>query len=302
MYSDVVLGVSLHHFETLLTKAKKEHNVDVDSKLPVEVLKSLVRNYKEIVKRELGRPFPEDPKDQLWGAIGAVFGSWMAARAVSYRKINGYPEDWGTAVNVQTMVFGNMGDDCATGVAFTRDPGTGHKRFFGEFLPNAQGEDVVAGIRTPMPINAESSTDKNAQTLEKLFPENYKQLVDLYQKLEKHYRDMQDIEFTIQKGKLFMLQTRSGKRTANAAIRIAVDMVHEKLINQEEGILRVSADQVEKLLHPRLDPKAKKTVLAKGLPASPGAAAGVVVFTPEEAVELKEKGTDCLSGQARDFS
>lgn len=294
MYSDVVLGVSLEHFETLLTKAKKEHNVEVDSKLPVEVLKSLVRNYKDIVKRELGKPFPDDPKEQLWGAIGAVFKSWMAARAISYRKIHGLPEDWGTAVNVQTMVFGNMGDDCATGVAFTRDPGTGHKRFFGEFLPNAQGEDVVAGIRTPMPINAESATDKKLPTMEQLYPENYKQLVDLYMKLEKHYRDMQDIEFTIQRGKLFMLQTRSGKRTATAAIRIAVDMVHEKLIAKDEAILRVAPDQIEKLLHPRLDPKAPKKVLAKGLPASPGAAAGEVVFSPEDAVELKKDGKDCL--------
>ncbi len=294
MYSDVVLGVEKEHFEKLLSSAKKEHNVVIDSKLPSSVLKDLVRQFKNIVREHTGKAFPEDPKEQLWGAIGAVFRSWMAPRAVSYRKIHGLPEDWGTAVNVQVMVFGNQGDDCATGVAFTRDPSTGEKRFFGEFLPNAQGEDVVAGIRTPYPINSESTLDKNIQTMETMFSENYKELVTLYKKLEAHYRDMQDIEFTIQKKKLFLLQTRSGKRTPAAAIKTAVDMVNEKLITKEEAVSRVSPNDLEKILHPRLDPKAKKDVIAKGLAASPGAASGEVVFSSEEAVELAKNGKKVL--------
>jgi pyruvate, orthophosphate dikinase len=291
MYSDVVLGVSLHHFETLLDQAKRKAGTEEDSALPADALKKLVQDYKEVVKRETGKPFPLDTKAQLWGAIGAVFSSWMAPRARSYRRIHKLPEHWGTAVNVQAMVYGNMGEDSATGVAFTRDPSTGEKRFFGEFLPNAQGEDVVAGIRTPLPINMESVTDgKGEVTLEKSFPKSYAELVTLYRKLEAHYHDMQDIEFTIQKGKLFMLQTRNGKRTASAAIRIAVDMVREGLIQPDEAILRVTPEQIEQLLHPRLDPRAKKSVIAKGLPASPGAASGVVVFSSEEAEENKKHG------------
>ena len=225
------------------------------------------------------------PWDQLWGAVGAVFGSWMNPRANTYRKLNDIPESWGTAVNVQSMVFGNMGDDCATGVAFTRDPSTGDRKFFGEFLVNAQGEDVVAGIRTPQPINTASrqaSTEK-LPTLEEIMPKPYKELVKVYQKLEKHYRDMQDIEFTIERGKLYMLQTRNGKRTAAAALKIAVDMVKERLISKQEAIMRIRPEQLDQLLHPTLDPKADKEVLAKGLPASPGAATGQVVFDPDTA-------------------
>src|SRR5690606_32993798 len=236
---------------------------------------------------------PEDPWEQLRGAIGAVFASWMNPRANTYRKLNDIPTSWGTAVNVQAMVFGNMGDDCATGVAFTRDPSTGEKKFFGEFLVNAQGEDVVAGIRTPQPINEDSRTDetRDMPTLEKLLPKAYRELEKVYRKLEKHYRDMQDIEFTIEKGRLFMLQTRNGKRTAAAAMKTAVDMVAEKLITKEEAVLRISAEQLDQLLHPRLDPKARKEVIAKGLPASPGAACGQAVFDPDTAEKwVKELG------------
>ncbi len=220
--------------------------------------------------------------------------SWNSARARSYRRIHKLPGDWGTAVNVQAMVFGNMGPDSATGVAFTRDPSTGEKKFFGEFLPNAQGEDVVAGIRTPMPINKESATDAKAETMEALFPEAYRELVKLYQILEKHYRDMQDIEFTVEKGKLYMLQTRTGKRTAGAAVRIAVDFVNEGLISKKEAVLRVTPAQIEQLLHPRLDPRHPKNVIAKGLPASPGAASGEVVFSSDEAEEYQRNGKDCV--------
>jgi pyruvate,orthophosphate dikinase len=290
MYSDVVLGISPHHFETLLDQAKRERSVENDAELPAADLKRLVAEFKKIVVREIGQPFPVEPRTQLWGAIGAVFGSWMAARAVSYRRIHKIPEDWGTAVNVQAMVFGNMGDDCATGVAFTRDPSTGEKRFFGEFLINAQGEDVVAGIRTPCPINRESSADSRLTTLEQALPECYRELVKQQAFLEKHYRDMQDIEFTVQKGKLYLLQTRSGKRTASAAVRIAVDMVNEGLIRSDEAIGRVTPTQIEQLLHPRLDPRAPKNVIAKGLPASPGAACGEVVFSSEEAETLRKQG------------
>ncbi|NBY19107.1 pyruvate, phosphate dikinase [bacterium] len=294
MYSDVVLGVSPHHFETLLDESKRRTAVTVDSHLPVDELKGLVKNFKEIVKKETGQIFPEDVKDQLWGAIGAVFKSWMSSRAVSYRRIHKIPEDWGTAVSVQAMVFGNMGEDCATGVAFTRDPSTGDKRFFGEYLQNAQGEDVVAGIRTPCPINKESSNGSSLPTLEQQFSKVYLELVEVYRKLEKHFTDMQDIEFTIQKGKLYLLQTRTGKRTASAAVRIAVDMVREGLITPEIAVLRVAPEQLEQLLHPRLDPKALKTVMAKGLPASPGAASGEVVFSSEEAEALKKAGRKCV--------
>jgi len=286
MYADVVLEVSTHHFESLLDQARRKRGVAEDSQLTAEDLKKLVADFKQCVLRETGKAFPSDPQEQLWGAISAVFRSWMSARAVSYRRIHRLPESWGTAVNVQAMVFGNMGDDCATGVAFTRDPSTGEKRFFGEYLRNAQGEDVVAGIRTPCPINAASAGESKLPTLEATFPETYRELVTLYQMLEKHYRDMQDIEFTIQKNKLYLLQTRTGKRTASAAVRIAVDMVREKLISPSEAILRVTPAQIEQLLHPRLDPRADKKVIAKGLPASPGAASGEVVFSSEEAEKV----------------
>lgn len=294
MYSDVVLNISSHHFESLLDDAKRRADVSSDNQLPVAELKKLVVDFKQVVIRENGRPFPSDVKEQLWGAIGAVFKSWMSSRAVSYRRINKIPEDWGTAVSVQAMVFGNMGDDCATGVAFTRDPSTGEARFFGEYLKNAQGEDVVAGIRTPCPINKASSNGSSLPTLEEQFPKSYSELVELYKKLEKHFTDMQDIEFTIQKNKLYLLQTRTGKRTASAAVRIAVDMVQEGLITSDAAVLRVAPEQLEQLLHPRLDPKAPKTVMAKGLPASPGAASGEVVFSSEEAEALKKAGRKAI--------
>lgn len=285
MYSDVVLNVNTSYFETALEHKKADIGVELDTELKAEHLKALVKEFKNIVMEQTGKKFPEDPMEQLWGAIGAVFGSWVNPRANTYRKINNIPESIGTAVTVQAMVYGNMGDDCATGVAFTRDPSTGEKKFFGEFLINAQGEDVVAGIRTPQPINAESFNDSNKHlpTLDKALPPAYKELVTLYQKLEKHYHDMQDIEFTIQKGKLFMLQTRNGKRTAAAAVKIAVDMVNEKLIDKKEAVKRVTPEQLDQLLHPRLDPKAKKDVIARGLPASPGAVTGKIVFDPDTA-------------------
>ena len=250
MYSDVVLGIHSNQFEIALEDLKHDRGFTQDTELTAEDLQHLVKQYKQIVRAQ-GKQFPEDPWDQLWGAVGAVFGSWMNPRANTYRKLNDIPESWGTAVNVQSMVFGNMGDDCATGVAFTRDPSTGAKKFFGEFLVNAQGEDVVAGIRTPQPINSESrqaSTEK-LPTLDDLMPKAYGQLVKAYQRLEKHYRDMQDIEFTIEKGKLYLLQTRTGKRTAAAALQIAVDMVKEKLISKEEAVLRVRPEQLDQLLH-----------------------------------------------------
>jgi len=291
MYAEVVMGVSSHHFESLLDQAKRRQGVESDAELKVEELKKLVAEYKSSVQRESGKAFPVEPGAQLWGAIGAVFGSWGSARAASYRRIHKIPEDWGTAVNVQTMVFGNMGDDCATGVAFTRDPSTGERKFFGEFLPNAQGEDVVAGIRTPMPINQESATPGNQlATMEQLFPDTYAELVRLYQLLEKHYKDMQDIEFTVQQKKLFLLQTRTGKRTPSAAVRIAVDMVNENLITKDIAISRVTPTQIEQLLHPRLDPRVEKKVVTKGLPASPGAASGEVVFSSEEAENYRKAG------------
>ena len=289
MYSDVVLDVHSNQFENALEDLKHERGVELDTELTADDLKGLVTKYKQIV-RAAGKKFPEDPWEQLWGAVGAVFSSWMNPRAITYRKLNDIPQEWGTAVNIQSMVFGNMGDDCATGVAFTRDPSIGTRKFFGEFLINAQGEDVVAGIRTPQAINEESRQESHTEegderlpTLEAVMPTAYKQLVAVYQKLEKHYRDMQDIEFTIERGTLFMLQTRSGKRTAAAAMKIAVDMVHEKLITKREAILRVKPDQLDQLLHPCLDPKAHKEVLAKGLPASPGAATGQIVFDPDTA-------------------
>ncbi len=289
MYSDVVLGIHSNHFEVLIEDMKHEKGVEEDTELSADDLKTLVSKFKNIVRAN-GKQFPMDPWEQLDGAIGAVLSSWMNPRAITYRKLNDIPVSWGTAVNVQSMVFGNMGDDCATGVAFTRDPSTGDKRFYGEFLINAQGEDVVAGIRTPLPINKSSQTSQHlATTLEATMPKAYGDLVKVYQKLEKTYRDMQDIEFTIERGTLYMLQTRSGKRTAQAAIKIAVDMVKEKLITEKEAVMRVSPDQLDQLLHPRLDPKAKKEIIAKGLPASPGAAFGQVVFDPDTAQKWVEE-------------
>ncbi|ALC17737.1 pyruvate phosphate dikinase [Desulfuromonas soudanensis] len=282
MYSNVVLGMDGDILEHILEQAKEKRGVHQDTDLTAADLKEMVGLFKNKVKETLGREFPGDPQEQLWGAIGAVFGSWMNPRANTYRKLNNIPSEWGTAVNIQSMVFGNMGDDCATGVAFTRNPSTGEHLFFGEFLVNAQGEDVVAGTRTPQPIN-KAGGDGSLPSMEEVMPECYGQLMKAQQILEKHYRDMQDIEFTIEKGKLFMLQTRNGKRTANAAVKIAVDMVKEGLISERDAILRVAPEQLDQLLHPSLDPSAPKTVIAKGLPASPGAASGEVVFSADEA-------------------
>ncbi|MDK9719389.1 MAG: pyruvate, phosphate dikinase [Trichlorobacter sp.] len=290
MYSDVVMGMDKHALEHLLELKKAEKNVHLDTDLTAADWKDLVAQFKAKIKAELGQEFPEDPKQQLWGAIGAVFGSWMNQRAITYRKLNNIPADWGTAVNVQSMVYGNMGEDCATGVAFTRDPSTGDNYFYGEYLVNAQGEDVVAGIRTPQPINNHQKKPGDLPSMEEVLPECYHQLADIRSILEKHYKDMQDIEFTIEKGKLFMLQTRNGKRTAQAAIKVAVDMVAEGLIDEKTAVLRVAPSQLDQLLHPSLDPKAEKKIIAKGLPASPGAAGGTVVFTADEAEELAKNG------------
>ena len=279
MFSDVVLGVDLDKFEKRLEQARDAAGVKEDYKIPAEELKKLVEDYKQIVA-DAGHTFPTDPWKQLRLAIDAVFRSWNTQRAITYRKINNIPEDYGTAVNVVTMVFGNLGDDCGTGVCFTRSPSTGENKLFGEYLINAQGEDVVAGIRTPMPIASLGET----------MPEVYKQFCDIAKLLENHYRDAQDIEFTVEKGKLYILQTRNGKRTAAAAVRIAMDMLHEGLIDAETAVSRVAPEQVEQLLHPQLDPKAKRNVLVKGLPASPGAAVGKVVFDADEAAERGGKG------------
>jgi len=280
MFSEIVMGIPHKVFEELLDKKKKEKGVNLDYELDADALKELVEEYKTKVRELTGKEFPQNPQEQLWMAIEAVFKSWNNKRAIEYRKLHRIPDDWGTAVNVQTMVFGNMGFDSATGVAFTRDPSTGEKILYGEYLPNAQGEDVVAGIRTPKPISE----------LEKEMPEAYKQLVEIFDRLEKHYRDMMDLEFTIEKGKVYLLQTRVGKRSARAEVKIAVDMVKEGLITKEEAIMRVDPKRVEQLLHPMVDPKAPKNVIAKGLPASPGAASGKVIFDSEEAAELAEKG------------
>ena len=296
MYSDVVLGVDHYVFEEIIDEVKAQAGVELDTELSVDNLKKLVKEYKEKVNEELGRPFPNDVSEQLWGGIGAVFDSWMSARAVTYRRIHEISEDWGTAVNIQSMVFGNMGDTSATGVAFTRNPSTGAKEFYGEYLINAQGEDVVAGIRTPQNITkiARVEAGSDLPSMEETMPAVYNQLVEVYKKLEGHYRDMQDIEFTVQDAKLWMLQTRSGKRTAAAALKIAVDMVKENLITKEEGINRIDPSALDQLLHPSLDPKAPKQVIAKGLPASPGAASGEVVFTAEDAEDAKSKGKDVI--------
>ncbi|HTT67421.1 MAG TPA: pyruvate, phosphate dikinase [Gemmatimonadales bacterium] len=282
MYGDVVLGLkgSRSPFEPLLAAKKKAKKVERDIDLPAEDLRALVGEYKAALKKLLPSGFPEEPEAQLWGAIEAVWRSWMGDRAVAYRRIHHVPETLGTAVSVMAMVFGNFGEDSGTGVAFTRDPSTGEKRFFGEFLVNAQGEDVVAGIRTPEPV----------ELMAKKFPPAYQQLVDTYQRLEKHYRDMQDLEFTVERGKLFLLQTRNGKRTGAAAVRVAVDMVGEKMLTEQEALLRVSPDALDQLLHPMVDPAAPCTVLATGLPASPGAAAGQVVFEAHEAFDWAKDG------------
>jgi pyruvate,orthophosphate dikinase len=294
MYGDVVLGVDHYEFESLLEEKKQQKNIKDDVELTAEDLEDLTKQFKSKIKEATGEEFPEDPKTQLWGAIGAVFNSWMIERAITYRKLNDISDEWGTAVSVQSMVFGNMGDDCATGVAFTRNPSTGENALYGEYLINAQGEDVVAGIRTPGSITIKSKNEQKSdqKAMEETLPDLYKELTDVYHKLEQHYRDMQDIEFTIEQDKLWILQTRSGKRTAKAAVKIAVDMVAENLISKEEAIQRIDPASIDQLLHPTLDPNDKKEVIAKGLPASPGAAVGKVVFTSEDAeswVAKKEK-------------
>jgi pyruvate,orthophosphate dikinase len=296
MFSNVVLNVGHHHFEEVIEGQKRKKGITQDTDLKAEDWKEAIQEYKKIVQHETGQPFPQDARDQLWGAIGAVFGSWMNQRAIIYRKLNNIPSDWGTAVNVQAMVFGNMGQDCATGVAFTRNPSTGENKFYGEYLVNAQGEDVVAGIRTPQHLTKEGreANGSNLPSMEEVMPEVITQLLAVREKLEKHYRDMQDIEFTVEKGRLFMLQTRNGKRTAKAALKIAVDMVNEGLISQAEAVQRIDAASLDQLLHPTLDPKAKKNVIAKGLPASPGAASGQLVFSADKAEDLASKGTAVL--------
>ncbi|CAA7621502.1 Pyruvate, phosphate dikinase [Magnetospirillum sp. LM-5] len=285
MYSDVVLGVDHHHFEEILEEAKDDRNVKLDTELSADDWKKVVAKYKDKVKAALGRPFPQDVHEQLWGAVGAVFGSWMNQRAITYRRLHDIPESWGTAVNVQAMVFGNMGEDCCTGVCFTRDPSTGDNDFYGEFLINAQGEDVVAGIRTPqqLTIHGRELQRSDLPSMEEAMPVVFKELNAIRHKLEAHYKDMQDMEFTVQQGRLWMLQTRTGKRTTKAALKIAVDMAREGLITRKDAIGRIDPAALDQLLHPTLDPKASRTMLARGLPASPGAASGKVVFSAEDA-------------------
>ena len=292
MYSNVVLGIEHHHFEDILEEYKERRNLQLDTDLTAADWQALIPHYKALVQEKLDKPFPQDPAEQLWGAIGAVFGSWMNARAIKYRDMHDIPASWGTAVNVQAMVFGNMGDTSATGVAFTRNPSTGEKALYGEFLINAQGEDVVAGIRTPQDITeaARIKASSSKASMEAAMPEAYAELVRIYGILEKHYRDMQDMEFTVERGKLWMLQTRNGKRTAKAALKIAVDLASEKLITQEEAILRIEPLALDQLLHPTIDPKAERNRIASGLPASPGAASGEIVFNSAAAEEAKKAG------------
>lgn len=308
MYGDVVMGLKpvskedIDPFEEIMDHLKSERRVKGDLELTVSDLKELVSRFKSIIKKRLGQDFPDDPMEQLWGAINAVFGSWNNERAILYRKMNQIEDSWGTAVNVQAMVFGNMGDTCATGVAFTRDPATGEKIFYGEYLVNAQGEDVVAGIRTPQQITVEGSrrwSERNNMdealrrrdfpALEEQMPEAYQQLVEVYKRLESHYRDMQDIEFTIQDQKLWMLQTRNGKRTAAAAVKIAVDMVNEGLIDKQTALMRIDPQSLDQLLHPTFDASAERNVITRGLPASPGAATGKVVFHADDAEEWSKR-------------
>ncbi|OHD65405.1 MAG: pyruvate, phosphate dikinase [Spirochaetes bacterium RBG_13_51_14] len=313
MYGDVVMGLKPESkdendpFEEAMDRLKKKRKIKMDLDLTVDDLKELVSQYKALIKKKLKKDFPTDANEQLWGAIGAVFGSWMNERAILYRKMNAIEDSWGTAVNVQAMVFGNMGDDCATGVAFTRDPSTGDSSFYGEYLINAQGEDVVAGIRTPQQVTiagsrkwakeniiSEPERKKKYPSLEEYMPQAYRQLDDIYKKLEKHYRDMQDIEFTIQNQKLWMLQTRNGKRTAAAAVKIAFDMVNEGLISKEEALMRIDPASLDQLLHPTFDPKAKRSVITRGLPASPGAGVGKVVFNADDAAAWSSKGENVI--------
>lgn len=292
MFANVVMGLNTSILESQLEDLKEAREYKEDTDLDAQDLEELVDVYKQVLLEEFGKKFPQDPTEQLWSAIGAVFSSWNNSRAKKYRQLNGFSDEWGTAVNVQSMVFGNTGESSGTGVCFTRDPSTGEKIFFGEYLLNAQGEDVVAGIRTPAPINDSSKNDSNNElkTLEEVMPSVFKELVDIYEKLELHYKDMQDIEFTIEDNKLYILQTRNGKRTVNAALKIAVDLVEEKILTKKEAIMKIAPEELDKLLHPRLDPKAKKISLTKGLPASPGAACGQIVFDSETAQIWSEEG------------
>jgi len=296
MFGNVVMGVDHYQFEEILEETKLDRGVVLDTDLSADDWRAIVGNYKSLIEREIDEPFPQDPREQLWAAIGAVFGSWMNQRANTYRRLNNIPADWGTAVNIQAMVFGNMGEDCATGVAFTRDPSTGENMFYGEYLVNAQGEDVVAGIRTPQHLTLTGKTRNGSKlpAMEEIMPEVFAQLDAVRGKLEVHYKDMQDIEFTVQQGKLYMLQTRSGKRTAEAAVRIAVEMAREGLITETQAIHRVDPAQLEQLLHPRLDPDAPRNVLTRALPASPGAASGKIVFSADIAEDMAQKGEDVI--------
>jgi pyruvate,orthophosphate dikinase len=285
MYGHVVLGVDHHHFEDILDHAKRDRGITLDTDMTAEDWQAVIEGYEGVVEQETGHPFPQEVQQQLWGAIGAVFGSWMNPRAITYRRLHDIPAEWGTAVNIQAMVFGNMGTDCATGVAFTRNPSTGENAFYGEYLVNAQGEDVVAGIRTPqhLTIAGKQANKSTLPAMEEVMPEVFRQLDDVRLTLERHYRDMQDIEFTVQQSKLYMLQTRTGKRTAAAALKIAVDLCTEGLIDKAEAVRRIDPASLDQLLHPTLDPKAPRTVIARGLPASPGAASGRIVFSANEA-------------------
>ena len=292
MFGDVVLGVDHHHFEEILELAKEDKGYMLDTELTAEDWAKVIEDYKAKVLAETGEPFPQSPKDQAWASVGAVFGSWMNQRAITYRRLHDIPAEWGTAVNLQAMVFGNMGDDCATGVAFTRSPSTGENAFYGEYLVNAQGEDVVAGIRTPqnLTLRGKELNHSKLPAMEEVMPEMFGQLNEVRLHLEKHYKEMQDIEFTVQRGKLYMLQTRNGKRTAPAALKIAADMVAEGLISEAEAVKRIDPNSLDQLLHPTLDPEAERRVIARGLPASPGAASGKIVFTADEAEVLANDG------------
>ncbi|MER8834719.1 pyruvate, phosphate dikinase [Mesorhizobium sp. M0909] len=296
MYSDVVMGLDHEVFEEILEDQKGGLGHELDTELTAIEWQGVIALYKAKVEEELGTPFPQDPHEQLWGAIGAVFSSWMNNRAITYRRLHDIPESWGTAVNVQAMVFGNMGDTSATGVAFTRNPSTGEKQLYGEFLVNAQGEDVVAGIRTPQNITeaARIAAGSDKPSLQKLMPDAFQAFVSISDRLEKHYRDMQDLEFTIERGKLWMLQTRSGKRTAKAALKIAVDMARDGLISKEEAVARIDPASLDQLLHPTIDPKAARDIIGVGLPASPGAATGEIVFSSNDAEEAKTQGRKAI--------
>lgn len=294
MYGDVVAGVPHHAFEETLYKLKRHHGLSSDTEMTVDHLKDLISQYKEIYKKHVEHDFPQDPKEQLWSAIGAVFNSWQIDRAIAYRRISNIPDTWGTAVNVQAMVFGNMGDDCATGVAFTRNPSTGTKEFYGEYLINAQGEDVVAGIRTPWPLTKEAADGGDHLSLEEKMPEAFAELSSYRETLEKRYGDMQDIEFTIENNKVYLLQTRNGKRTIWAAMKIACDMIDEGLISEEDALLRIEPDSLNQILHARIDPKQKRDILTRGLPASPGAAKGEICFHADDAEEWAHQGRSVI--------